>query len=286
MSTAEASAARTRPVAVRGHTLRLLGSELGLTFRRPRNLAVLGALALVPVILGVVLKALSGEMPEASIIGAAAGNGVMLTFSALFVLVQFMLPVVVAIVAGDAIAGEASLGTLRYLLIAPAGRTRLLLVKYASAVLFCLAATGVVTLSALIIGFALFPIGPVTLLSGTTVPLADGLLRALMATGYVTAGMAALAAVALAFSTLTEAPIGAITATVVTVIVMWVLMAIPQLAPVTPYLLSYWWAGFDASLRDPLAVGDMLKGLFAFAAYTVVFGSVAYARFSGRDVTA
>src|SRR5690606_896687 len=193
MSTAEAPAVRTRPpVAVRRHTLRLLGSELGLTFRRPRNLVILGVLAVVPVILGVVLRTLSGETQGATIVGVVAGNSVMLAFAALFVLVQLMLPVAVAIVAGDEIAGEASLGTLRYLLIAPAGRIRLLLVKYANAVLFSLAATAVVTLSALIAGFALFPVGPIMLLSGTTIPLADGLLRVLIAAGYVTAGMAAL----------------------------------------------------------------------------------------------
>ena len=43
-------------------------------------------------------------------------------------------------VAGDAVAGEASLGTLRYLLVVPVSRTRLLLVKYAGAVAYCLVA--------------------------------------------------------------------------------------------------------------------------------------------------
>ncbi len=65
----------------------------------------------------------------------------------------------VGVVAGDAIAGEASAGTLRYLLVAPAGRTRLLLVKYASVLTFCLVATFVVAASALAVGALLFPVG-------------------------------------------------------------------------------------------------------------------------------
>ena len=98
----------------------------------------------------------------------------------------------IAVVAGDSIAGEAGLGTLRYLLTVPAG-TRLLSVKYVAVVIFGLAACLLVSAVSLIMGAILFPIGPVTLLSGTTVSLADGLLRLLYVTLYVAAGMAALA---------------------------------------------------------------------------------------------
>ena len=61
--------------------------------------------------------------------------------AALTVAIPLFLPLTVSVAAGDAIAGEASHGTLRYLLIAPAGRVRLLLVKYLAAAAFCLAAT-------------------------------------------------------------------------------------------------------------------------------------------------
>ena len=77
----------------------------------------------------------------------------------------------VGVIAGDSIAGEANAGTLRYLLVAPAGRTRLLLAKYAGVMVFCLAATLVVAASALATGALLFPLGDVTLLSGTADPL-------------------------------------------------------------------------------------------------------------------
>ncbi|MBB5132089.1 ABC-2 type transport system permease protein [Thermocatellispora tengchongensis] len=272
-----------------GGTLRLLGSELGLTFRRPRNIAMLAVLAAVPVIIGVVLRVVSDDGAEGgagSIITAVAGNGMMLTFAALFVLVPLLLPVAVAVVAGDSVAGEAGMGTLRYLLAAPAGRTRLLAVKYANAVVFGLAATALVAASALITGFLLFPVGPITLLSGSTIPLAEGLVRVLVAVGYVAAGMAALAALALLLSTLTEISIGAIAATLVLVVVTQVLGAIPQLAPVEPYLLPSWWLGFDGALRAPMALDDMGQGLLVFAAYAVVCGSAAWARFTTKDITA
>ncbi len=71
-----------------------------------------------------------------------------LTFVALSLLLILVLPVVVGVVSGDSIAGEAGYGTLRYLLAVPAGRTRLLAVKYATIVVWAVAATFVVSVIA------------------------------------------------------------------------------------------------------------------------------------------
>jgi len=266
---------------------RLLGSELRLVFLRPRNLVTLGLLAVVPVLLGIAVRAAGpgtggrGGM----IIAQVAGNGLVLTFVSLFVLTPLLLPIAVAVVSGNTIAGEANGGTLRYLLTAPAGRTRLLVVKYASVVVFCLAASLIVALSGLVTGLLMFPAGPMTLLSGVTVPVADGLLRLVIVVGYVTAGMAALGAVGLAVSTFTTAPVGAIAGTMSLVVTAQVLQAIPQLEGLRPYLVTNYLADFDGALRAPIETAELTQGLLVFAAYVVVFGSLAWARFTGRDVT-
>jgi len=265
---------------------RLLGSELRLVFLRPRNLVTLGVLAAVPVLLGIAVRAAGPDTGGRGgmIIAQVAGNGLVLTFVSLFVLTPLLLPIAVSVVSGNAIAGEASGGTLRYLLTAPAGRTRLLAVKYVSVVVFCLAASLVVTLSALLTGLLMFPSGPMTLLSGVTVPVGDGLLRLLIVVGYVTAGMAALGAVGLAVSTFTSAPVGAIAGTMSLVVTAQVLQAVPQLAWLRPYLVTNYWADFDGALRAPIETAELTQGLLVFAAYIVVFGSIAWARFTGRDV--
>ena len=265
---------------------RLLASELRLTFRRPRNLVILGVLALVPVIVGVTLRAVGGSGGGmGGIVQDVAGNSLMLTFLSFSFLVLLMMPVAVSVVAGDSIAGEAGAGTLRYLLAAPAGRTRLLAVKFLNAVVYSYAVTAVVALSALVTGLLLFPAGPVTLLSGTTISVAEGLLRIVICVGYVGAGMAALAAIALALSTFTEVSIGAIAGTIVLVIVSQVLRAIPDLDAVTPYLLPTRFTDFDAVLRSPIDVAALRDGLLAFGAYILLFGSIAWARFTGKDIT-
>ena len=303
MSTAELSAPRgSAPAATDGAPLggralprnglrcwlRLLGSELRLMFRRWRNLALLGVLVVLPVVLGIGLKVSSpggGGGPNASFFAQLAGNGVFLSFLALTILLTLVLPLVVAVVAGDSIAGEAGLGTLRYLLTVPAGRTRLLAVKYVAVVIFGLAACLLVSAVSLIMGAILFPIGPVTLLSGTTVSLADGLLRLLYVTLYVAAGMAALAAIGVAISTLTEHPIGAIAAVLVLAVASEVADNVAQFAVIHPYLPTHFWLSFDSLLRAPIDTGTLLHGLLSFAVYIVIFGSIAWARFTSADVT-
>ena len=124
-------------------TLQLLGNELATQFRRWRTWAMLAALALIPILLGIAVRIVGGSRPGRgpAFLDQITDNGLFVALAALTVAIPLFLPLTVSVAAGDAIAGEASHGTLRYLLIAPAGRVRLLLVKYLSAVAFCLAAT-------------------------------------------------------------------------------------------------------------------------------------------------
>jgi ABC-type transport system involved in multi-copper enzyme maturation permease subunit len=288
MSTADvASQPAAWVVSVRSW-LRLLRSELGLVFLRVRNLALLVVLAAVPVVLGIVLKVSSpqpanGEGP--AFLGQVTGNGVFLAFLALVVELTLVMPLAVAVVAGDSVAGEAGRGTLRYLLAVPAGRTRLLGIKFATVVAFCLSACLLVAAVAVTLGAILFPVRPVALLSGDTIPLAAGLLRLLFVAGYIAAAMTALGAIGLAISTFTEHPIGAIAAVLVITVASEVADNVSQLAAVHPYLPSHWWLSFDALLRSPVDWPTLTHGLLSFGVYAVIFCSVAWARFTTADVT-
>jgi ABC-2 type transport system permease protein len=286
---ADALAAPGVPPGVVRAWWRLLASELHLVFRRWRNLALLGVLVVLPVVLGIALKLSApdggAEGPNAFFFNQLAGNGVFLAFIALTIMLTLVLPLTVSVVAGDSVAGEAGSGTLRYLLTVPAGRTRLLAVKYVAVVAYGLAGTALIAAVSLLAGVLLFPVGPVTLLSGTTVPVADGLLRLLLVTLYVAAGMAALAAIGLAVSSFTEHPIAAIATTLVLAIASEVADQVPQFAPVQPYLPTHWWLSFDALLRSPIATGDLLHGLLSFGLYAVIFFCVAWARLTSADVT-
>ena len=166
--------------------------------------------------------------------------------------IPLFLPLTVGVVAGDTIAGEAGLGTLRYLLVAPAGRVWLLVVKYLGAAAFCLAATLTVVTAGVLAGLALFPVGPLTLLSGDTIGLGESFLRALLIAGYVTVSLLGLSAIGLFFSTLTVVPVGAMAATIVLSVVAQVLDSLPQLDWLHPWLFSHYWLDFADLLRQPM----------------------------------
>jgi ABC-2 type transport system permease protein len=269
--------------------LRFFRSELRLVFGRRRNQALLVVVALFPLIIGIGLRL--GDQggnsggPSVAFIGQLAGNGAFLSFIALTLLLILVMPLAVAVVAGDSMAGEAGYGTLRSLLAIPAGRVRLLSVKYATIVIFALVVTFLVTAVALATGAALFPVGPVTLLSGTTVPLADAMLRLVFVSLYVAAAMATLGMIGLALSTLTEHAIGAIAALAIVVVTSEVVDNVPQFAAVHPYLPTHWWNSFDSLLRVPIDTGTLLRGLLSFAVYLLLFGSFTWARFTTADVT-
>ncbi|MFG2864222.1 ABC transporter permease [Streptomyces sioyaensis] len=291
MSRAETVPRTPRPL----WSLGLLRNEIAVTFRRWRTLALLAVLAGVPVLVGVAVRIESGGGGAGGGGGGEGGpaflsqvthNGLFLVFASLAVTLPFFLPMSVGVLAGDAIAGEAHGGTLRYLLVAPAGRTRLLLVKYATTLTFCLVATLVVALSALVTGALLFPLGEVTLLSGTSISFGEGLLRAPAIAGAVALSLVGVAAIGLFVSTLTTSGIAAMATTVGLLITVQILDTIPQLAAVQPYLFPHYWLPFADLLRDPVYWDQLQKNVGLQALYALVFGSAAWARFTSRDITA
>ena len=200
-------------------------------------------LAVVPVIIAIAVRVSSpgGEGGGPDFISAITGNGLFVAFAALALELPLFLPLAVGTISGDSVAGEANLGTLRYLLTIPAGRTRLLVVKYAAIVIFALAATLLVAVVGVVMGLALFGGGDMTLLSGSQTSMADGLWRLLLSSLYLAAQFSALGAIGLFISTLTEQPIGATIAVVLINVMMFILDSISQLAWLHPWLLTHWW---------------------------------------------
>jgi ABC-2 type transport system permease protein len=272
-------------------TFRLLRSELRLVFGRRRNIALLGALACVPILIAVAIRLAGGtgrrggEEGGPAFIGSIAGNGLFVAFTALVVTLPLFLPLAVSVAAGEAVAGEASIGTLRNMLVVPVSRTRLLVVKFAGVVAFGVAAAFTVGIAGLLIGLALFPIGPVTLLSGGTLPVGAAIVRVFLVALYVAAMLSGLAAIGLFASTLTEVPIAAMAVTAITAVVVEILDAVPQISAIHPYLLTDWWLKFGDLLRDPVVYGDMARGLLVTLAYIGVFGALAWARLTSKDVS-
>ncbi len=281
------SRADTAPTPVTSW-LRLLASELRLILSRRRNVAGMLVLAAVPVLIAVAIRLASparrGGGPD--FFGQITSNGLFVAFAGLAVELTLFLPIAIALVSGDAIAGEAKEGTLRYLLTVPSGRTRLLAVKFASLVIVALIAVTIVALSGALIGIAIFGSGELTTLAGSRISMGDGVERLIWSVLYLSAGMAALAAVGLFVSTLTEQPIAVVVTVLIFVVASWLLDGIPQVDMIHPWLLVDAWPSFADLLRDPPMLDNIRRGLLVNAGYAVVFWLAAWARFGAKDITA
>jgi ABC-2 type transport system permease protein len=283
MSVAEAVGTR-QPRTV---STRFLRSELRLVFGRRRNQAGLLVLAAVPVLIAIAVKVSSpgrgGDGPD--FFSSITENGLFVALASLTIELGLFLPLAVAAISGDAVAGEANLGTLRYLLTVPVHRARLLGVKYLAIVIFSVVATLTVTVTGIVMGLALFGGGDMTLLSGTQIGFGEGLIRVLAASFYLSLCFASLGAVGLFVSTLTEQPIAAMITVVIFSTASFIADSIPQIAWLHPFLITHHWLAFGDLFRSPVAWDGVQQGTFLAVAYVLVFWFAGWARFAGKDVT-
>jgi ABC-2 type transport system permease protein len=257
-----------------------------MVFRRRRNIALLVVLGCVPLLISIAVKASGHHGPGGSIFGGITDNGLFAALAGFLVLTPLFLPLLISVVAGDAVAGEANSGTLRYLLAVPVGRTRLLVVKFAAIVTWCLTCAVVIALVGLLAGLAFFPSGELTLLSGRVVSYGDGVVRLILALLYVTASVVTVGAIGLFVSTMTEVPIAAMAATLTVTIASQVADAVPQLSRIHGWLPSHYWLQWVDLFRDPIVTGRLGTGLLVSLGYVLFFASLAWARFGGSDITA
>jgi ABC-2 type transport system permease protein len=283
MSVADVTAQASRKRLV---SSRLLRSEVRLIGGRRRNQMGLLVLALVPIVLAISVKVSSRNARGGpDFLDSVTSNGLFVPLAALGVEMGIFLPLAISMLAGDAVAGEANLGTLRYLLTVPVSRTRLLVVKYASLCIGALWGVATVAVAGAVIGVALFGTGPLTTLSGSQLEFPAALGRLVLVVLYLGACIAALGAVGLFISTLTEQPIAATIALMIFTILSWILDAVPQLEWLHPWLIVHEWLSFADLLRDPPLWDNVLRGLGVDAAYAAVFGLLSWARFAGKDIT-
>jgi ABC-2 type transport system permease protein len=274
------------PTRYRGAFLRLYRGEMRLVLRRRRNMILLAVLAVVPIFIGIAVKVSDpggGDGPQ--FIGRITGNGLFLVFTALTVAIPFFLPLVIGVIAGDSIAGEAGQGTLRYLLAVPVPRTRLLAVKTAAVATFTALSVLVVAVIGLLTGAILFGLHSLVLLSGDTVGVGNALLRTLGVVVFVAVALFGLAAGGLFISTLTENAIAAMAATVSIAVFSALLDAVPQLSGIHPALLTDHWLSFGELLRTSVSWSDLIRWTGLHLAYAAIFLSLAWSRLTTKDVT-
>jgi ABC-2 type transport system permease protein len=264
--------------------------ELIKMIRRPRTWLIIGMLVALPTLVAILL-AVTDLAPRPGtgppFLSAVLSDGTLFPLAALGVVLPLLLPIAVAVLGGDAIAGESQTGTLRYLLVRPVGRTHLLLAKLATVVAFVLLAVLVVAAVSYAEGRLLLGRAPATgtvSLSGSTLSQEELSWRTALALGYVIICMLGVAAIALFFSTLTRSGIGAALGTIGVLVASTVLLGLDAAGGLHPFLLTRYWLAFVDLFRDPILWRDVVRGLAVQLGYLTVFTLAAWANFGTKDI--
>lgn len=266
--------------------------ELAKLFRRRRTWIAVGLLNLLPTVVAVLLAVTDiaprpGQGP--AFLAAVQANGSLFAIAALAIVLPLFLPVAVAVVAGESVAGEAQAGTLRYLLVRPVGRTRLLVAKLAAASAFVLVAVLTVVVVGFVVGRLALGNAPISQamisVSGTILSPGQIAWRTAVAVAFVTFSMLGVAAMALFLSTVTDSPQTASLGAMALLIGSSLLLTVDAARPLQPYLPTRYWLSFIDLYRDPLLLSNIERGVGLQAVYVLVLLGAAWANFATKDVT-
>ncbi len=292
---------------------KLLKIELQKIFKRPRTYIAFGAIAAIVFLVQLALKFdgksyvdlllsnLNGSFEFSDEFKSKLLNGYLICFVILTTLL-IQMPLLVALIAGDSIAGEANMGTLRLSLTKPVSRTQYMMVKFLASVIYTVVLLIWMALLALFGSMLIFGTNDMVVLRSTgieQIPAFDVLWRYVAAFGYAAVALTTVSGLAFLLSVFAENSIGPIIATMSIVIVFTILseMNIPFYDnTIKPWLFTTHmvaWKGFfyvkatDDGVTIPGTIENLpsiLKSLVILLGYIAGFVFTAIWIFRKKDI--
>jgi ABC-2 type transport system permease protein len=282
----------------------MIGVELQKLARRPRTWISVALICMLPVAVAIFVAVTHLAPPPgqgSAFLSAVLQDGSLYPAAALALVLPVFLPVAVAVVAGDSVAGEATAGTLRYLLIRPVGRTRFLIAKLVTIIVYVLLAVIAVAITSYLTGVVLLGTGGAaavgqpgaiqqgggaTSLSGPPLTALQLLERISGSIAFITVSMLGVAAIALFLSTVTDSALGSALGGLAVLIASEVLATLNAAASVRPYVPTRYWLAWIDFFREPIFWRDIERGFGIQAVYVALFLAAAWANFATKDITA
>ncbi len=274
----------------------MLRLELYKIFRRPRTYISFGIIAAITFLVQLAMYvdgksfvgfALQGVGEQFDIRGNIL-NGYLITY----IILQSLLihiPLLVALVAGDSIAGEANSGTLRLLLTKPVSRAKLVWVKFVASISYALLLLLWLAFVALALSLLIFGEGDmINLKSDAFVMLLkdDIMWRYLCAFGFAALAMATVSALSMLLSVFADNAIGPIISTMGIIIVLTIFSAfdLPLFNSIKPYLFTTHMIGWKGFFDDPVPYSAIGRSAAILVLYCVVFLSTSIIVFNRKDI--
>lgn len=222
---------------------------------------------------------------DLDLVGLATSSAWNFTLTMLLFSSNFLLIVIAALFLGDSVASEASWGTLRYLLIAPVPRRRLLRSKVIVGLILTVAVLLVLVVASWIIGAIAFGIEPLSSPLGGAFSATDSLQRIAIITAYIAITLLFTAGIAFLMSVLTDVPLGAVGTAVILVIVLNILDAIEALGDLRRLFPTDYGAAWVDALSPVINWHQMITGATYNTVAFVIFLGIAFVLFERKDIT-
>jgi ABC-2 type transport system permease protein len=215
-------------------------------------------------------------------------NGYLISYIILNTL-TIHIPFLVALVAGDLLAGEATAGTYRLLLTRPVSRLKLVSSKFFAGIIYTTLLVLWLSILSLGLGLIIFSVGELIVIKPTTVIIFardDVLWRFLFAYGFAILSMSVVTSLAFLFSSLVENAIGPIITTMAVIIVFIIFSAIEIdfFQNIRPYLFTNYMLSWRLFFDDPVDFSEIIKSVSILIGHIIVFFGLAAFIFKRKDI--
>ncbi len=214
-------------------------------------------------------------------------NGYLITYLVLNTL-WIHVPILVALVAGDLIAGEANSGTFRLILTRPISRIKLLIAKFLAGWTYTVLLVLFMVLIGMGAGILFFGTGDLMVFKGSINFFSSDELpwRFFAAFAYGTLSMTVVAALAFMLSSFSDNSIGPIIGSVAIIIGITIINTIgfSFLKPINPYLFTTYLPGWQMFFEFELNIAKLVKSIIIQMIYLVVFLGTAFYNFQKKDI--
>jgi ABC-2 type transport system permease protein len=276
--------------------IKLLSLEFYKIFRRPRTFISFGLVTAIALVIQLAMTAGGKEFLSFGMQGITEqfdikGN-ILNGYLVAYLILQSLLihrPLLIALVAGDALAGEANMGTLRLVLTRPVSRSQLVLVKFAASIIYSLLLIIWLAVVALLLSVVLFGTGDMINMKSETFILLlknDIPWRYFAAFGFASLAMSSIVSLALFLSAFAENAIGPIVATMGIVVVLTILsnLELPLFNMIKPYLFTTHMIGWKGFFDDPVPYAAITRSAAVLLSYTggLLLATILY--FNKKDI--
>lgn len=198
------------------------------------------------------------------------------------------IPILVAIVAGDMLSGEAGRGTFRLLLTRPVSRTKLLTAKYIAAQVYTLLLVMFLMLMSLGVGLLFFDTGDMIVLMNTINILESGdvLWRFAAAFLFGAIGMWVVSGMTFMFSAMSNNSLGPVISGMSVLIVFTIMsnFSIGIFDVIKPFLFTTYLSGWQLFFDDPVSWDLIIRSALILSGHITVFYVLALWIFTRKDI--